>query len=246
MRLPNVTNIWYDDAIKDIKHINLSTMKHLTFSLPVLLAVFLILQGCNKNGLPPANGELSASSLNVEINQPDSLRLTGAASTDSVKWSVTPAGFDSLVTKNNTALVFFKKSGTYSVTAIDKGVPASINIKVNDSVYHGGQQYVNVLLTGDQITLVPYYHKSLNADSTFIYFIAQTKNYYCSGNINVADSVINSKYFLGFVNVTQQSPCAIGSTPIGTGVYFNQNQSLLVSKREFSANCYLKWYNLFR
>ncbi len=205
-------------------------MKHLTFSLLILLTAFFVIQGCNKNGLPPANGELSASSLYVEINQPDSLRLTGAASTDSVKWSVTPAGFDSLVTKNNTALVFFKKSGTYTVTAINKAVPSSINIKVSDSVYHGGQQYVNVPLTGDQVTLEPRYYKSLTSDSTDIYFVVTTKNSYCERiRLNTADSIVNNNYFMDFLSVTEDSPCIGSSNPIIVLLHFNNQPVVLAN-----------------
>ena len=199
------------------------------------MAAIFILAGCNKNGLLPTNGQLSASSLNAEIHQPDSLKLVGAGSADSVKWSINPAGFDSLITKNNTALVFFKKSGNYTVTAIDKGIPASITIKVNDSVYHAKQQYVTVPLTGDQITLVPHYYKSQSSDSTLVYFVAQTKNSYCgSGNINFADSVVNSIYNLGFISVTEPSPCVIGTSPIGTSIFFNIKQPQLLANGNYA------------
>ena len=196
-------------------------MKNLTLILFTLMAAFLILQGCNKNGLPPTNGQLAASSLNVEINQPDSLKLTGAASTDSVKWSITPAGFDSLVTKNNAALVFFKKAGAYTVTATDKGVPASIIIKVNDSVYHARQQYVNIPLTGGVDTIKPYYYRSQTSDSTDVYFIVTTGNSYCySSKLNIADSVSNNKYALSFLSVTEPAPCTFGSNPASAVIHF--------------------------
>jgi len=200
-------------------------MKKRLLKITLLLSAFAAMASCNKFGqLPGQSANLVASSYKVAINQPDSLLLTTGKSTDSVTWSVTPSGFDSLITKNNKALIFFKKAGTYSVKAVDKISGAgTVSISVSDSVYHPTIQYVFTPLTGDQITLVPHYVAS--GDSTYISFVAQTKNYYCStGILQLTDSVKNNQYFINFIRVWQQSPCTIGETPIAAVINFTANQ----------------------
>lgn len=78
-------------------------MKKSLYGFMALVLVIFVISACNKFGDLPGsqNGKLLASAYKVNINQPDTLLLGGAKSTDTVKWSVVPAGFDSLITQNN-------------------------------------------------------------------------------------------------------------------------------------------------
>ena len=198
-------------------------MKTLIYSfLSVLLAV-VIITGCNKSGLLDGQtGKVVATKTTVKINEPDSLILVGAQSTDSVRWSVAPSGSDSLITKKNTALVFFKKAGVYTVGATDNGgTPATVSITVTDSVYHSVTQYTYTPLTGDQITLVPHYYKSSTSDTSYLLFVAQTKNFYCGSSVlQTSYSLVSNVYTIGFLQVIQPSPCAIGQLPISSVINF--------------------------
>ena len=199
-------------------------MKNLIYGTCALLLALFVVSACTKGGLGGPAGQLKASAYKVAINQPDSLLLNGAKTTDSVHWSVSPAGFDSIITKNNAALLFFKKAGTYQVTATDPPMaPATVSITVTDSVYHPKTTYTNLPLTTDQITLVPYYHAF--ADSSYLSFVAQTHNYYCSNSqLTVADSLVNNHYGIHFLYVSQPDPCVLGQTPIAAVLNFTQNQ----------------------
>jgi hypothetical protein len=199
-------------------------MKKLTFGMILSLIAITLITACNKWELAGQSGKIIASAYKVRISQPDSLLLSGAKSTDSVSWSVTPAGADSLIKHGAAALVFFKKAGVYQVKAVDKNLPpASVSISVSDSVYHPPVQYIYTPLTGDQITLVPHYVAS--GDSTYLSFVAQTKNNYCTtSHLQFTDSLINNKYGINFIRVLQFSPCPGGDTPIAAVINFSANQ----------------------
>jgi hypothetical protein len=201
-------------------------MKKSIYGFWALALVIVIISACNKFGdLGSSNGKLLASSYKVDINQPDSLLLVGAKVTDTVKWSVVPSGFDSLITQNNKALIFFKKAGRYQVSATDKGVTASTYITVSDSVYQQGNTYNYLPLTGDQITLVPHFYSNPTADSSYLSFVAQTQKSYCgTSTLTVADSLINNKYGINFLYVKQPTQCTIGQSPIAAVINFTQNQ----------------------
>jgi hypothetical protein len=207
-----------------------------------LLMLIFIVSACNKfadplvstsgqsptaksSALAAGSGiQLLASKYKVKINEPDTLLLSGAKSTDSIRWSVVPAGFDSLVTQKNKALIFFKKAGTYQVKAADNdGTPFVVSITVTDSVYHPQPQYNITPLTGDQITLVPHFYSNPAADSSYLTFVAQTHNSYCStSKLNLTDSLVNNTYAIDFLNVIQPTPCVIGSSPIASVINFTQ------------------------
>jgi len=208
-------------------------MKNLIYGSFVLLLAIFVISACNKFGdLSSPDGKLEASSYKVKINQPDSILLNGAKSTDTVQWSVTPAGYDSLITKNNAALIFFKKAGIYHVKAIDKSLTGSAAITVSDSVYHPVPTYWYTQLTGDQITLKPHYVAS--GDSTFIQFVAQTKNYYCgSSRLMAVDSLINGRYGITFLDAMQPNPCVIGESPISAVINFANNQPTPLANETF-------------
>ena len=201
-------------------------MKNLIYGILALALAAFTITACNKYGnLPGESGKLVASSYKVDINQPDTLLLSGAKTTDTVHWTVTPAGYDSIITKNNVAEVFFKKAGVYQVQAIDAPMaPANVSITVADSIYKPVITYSYSSLTGDQITLVPHFYNNPGADSTYLSFVAQTKNYYCgSGKLLFTDSLMNNSYGILFQSVKQPSPCTIGEIPIAAVINFTQN-----------------------
>ncbi|OIQ66161.1 hypothetical protein GALL_522730 [mine drainage metagenome] len=211
-------------------------MKKSLYGFMALMLVCFIISACNKFGDLPGsqNGKLQASAYQVDINQPDTLLLGGAKSNDSVKWNVTPSGFDSLITQNNKALVFFKKAGKYQVSATAKGLTASTDITVSDSIYHPVTSYNYLLLAGDQITLVPHFYSAPMADSSYLSFVAQTQKSYCSSSqLTVADSLINNKYGINFLYVRQPTQCTLGQSPLATVIYFTQNQPGLLANGTF-------------
>lgn len=205
-------------------------MRRLAYCLLALLPAYFIIQGCNKAiDLPGAKGQLVASKTELKINEPDALEMIGAAASDSIKWTVTPSGFDTLLTKNNTAAIVFTKAGTYTVKAsVNGATPASVSITVNNDVYTGPKLNNIIPLAGDQITLTPAVYKSANADTTYIYFTAKTANYYCSTNrLNYSKSLVNGTYSLNFVNVTQYTNCTGGTSNLQTGIAFKQTAPAL-------------------
>lgn len=199
-------------------------MKKLIYGIAAVAVGFTVITACNKGELGGPNGSLKASAYKVDINQPDTLLLNGAKPTDSVRWSVSPAGFDSIITKNNVALVFFKKAGNYCVMATDPPMtPATASITVTDSVYHPVTNYYYLPLTGDQITLVPHYNSNAGADTSYLSFVAQTRNSYCgSSRLYMADSLTNTGYGINFIYVIQPSPCTIGQSPVAAVINFTQ------------------------
>lgn len=201
-------------------------MKNSIYGLLAFLFTLFIIQGCQKLTDPTLRkGQLVVSKSVVKINEPDSLLLVGAPASDSIKWSVTPAGHDTLLTKNNAARVVFTKAGSYTVKVSDNGgAPASAVITVNDSVYKAPPGNTSISLIGDQITLFPYFYKSKNTDSTYLAFTAVTKNYYCATDkLNVKDSLVNNNFGVKFINVTQYGPCNSNSAQLSAGILFNQH-----------------------
>ena len=138
-------------------------------------------------------------------------------------------------------MIWFSKAGTYTVSVSDNGgTPFTASITVTgtlppaaDTVHHSGDTvvtphpgttYSTLPLTGDQITLVPHFYNSAAADTSYISLVAQTKNLYCGiSKLNVSYSINNGDYNIGFLNVTQPSPCVIGNSPIAAVINFKQN-----------------------
>jgi hypothetical protein len=210
-------------------------MKNTTRGLLALVMVIFVVSACNKfgelgSGSSSKNGKLNATTFKPLIYQPDSLLLVGAKATDSIRWTVTPAGYDSLVTNKNTAIIFFKKAGSYQVQVTDNGVKAATaSFTVPDSVYHVTVPQIGYFpLTGDQITLVPSYHGS--PDSSYVSFVAHTKNQYClNGTLMYTDSLKNNTYGINFSNVAELSPCTIGTAPVSATINFTQTQPSLLA-----------------
>jgi hypothetical protein len=191
-------------------------MKNLTYMMFALLLVAFAIAGCKKAENPIAvNGTLVASKLTVKVNEPDSLVLVGA-SADSIRWSVVPSGFNILATNHNKARVTFTKTGNYTVTASRTGkAPASVTIKVTDSVSNPTDTSHVIPLKGDQITLLSGLYKSKLGDTSYIYFVAQSTKFYCpSSTINFTNSLdANNNFSLNLINVQQSGTCA---GPMGT------------------------------
>lgn len=192
-------------------------MKTLIYFILSLVPAFFIIEGCNKVNDASLKGQLVASKSMVKINEPDSLELVGATTTDAFKWTVSPTGYDSLITSKNKALVFFKKSGTYTIQVSDNGAtPVSKTITVNDSVYTTPSSTITLSLAGDQITLKPAYYKSATADSSYIYFTATTTNSYCNVNrLNFTYGIDSlNQYNFNFKNVIQNGTCTVSTAPL--------------------------------
>jgi hypothetical protein len=186
-------------------------MKDLTYTVLILLLAFLTISGCTKISDPANNGKIVASKTEVKINEPDSLVLVGASATDSVHWSVAPAGFNILTSSNNVSRIVFNKSGNYTVSATKPGaLPASISIKVStDSVVTTPDTAKIVQLTGDQLTMSPGIYFNAKGDSLGFDFNVTTANRYCaSGLLKYNQSVdANNNFNIDFLYVQEPKVC---------------------------------------
>ena len=205
-------------------------MKNLIYGLFALLLVVFAISACNKLNDPSVKaGQLVASKYQLKINEPDSLLLVGADTTHTISWSVTPAGFDSLVTLRNKGLIKFTKAGSYVVKTIDNGKSATTaSITVSDSVYQPAGRYV-AALTGDQITLVPHYYHNAAADSSYLYFVAETSKSYCAtGSFYLSWGPHNGGYNINLMGIVQNSPCTGSQAPINGIIYLTQNDPAIL------------------
>lgn len=112
--------------------------------------------------------------------------------------------------------------------ALNKSTTATTKATTTDTVATTPAKatYATTPLTGDEITLVPYFYKSQTADSSYLYFIAQTRNLYCgtSSIAYTANLDASGNYALGFIDVSQPSPCGIGESKLGQVINFNHLQ----------------------
>jgi hypothetical protein len=198
-------------------------MKTLTYVFVFFTLLFTI-NACKKVSVNTI--ELVAISHDIKIGQPDSLELTGTATTDSVKWAVSPtAGLNSIHYKGNHAVVTFNQTGTYTITAtLNNTTPYTTSINVTQApappVDTTRTTSVHYPLTGDQITLTPHYSKSPNSDSAYVYFTAQTtKFYYCLNSYLIYNVSLTGGYTLNMVDMIKPSTasCQVGSTRLTTG-----------------------------
>jgi len=202
-------------------------MKKLAYALTALVLVLSIVQGCKKSSsLKPNTSQPGNIKSSLKVNQPDSIVFAAAPSTDSVHWIITPSGFNSLRTKGNKAVFSFIKSGTYTVKGIaDNTDSVKTTIKVNDSVYNP-PHYAYVPLTGDEIRLTPNFYIDKKADTSYIFFTAQTTNTYCgNGKLEMAYSLYDNTYTLNFLNVMQPDPCTAGGSILFGYIYYTTNPS---------------------
>ncbi len=196
-------------------------MKNLIYPV-VFFALLLAFSACTKVGTPGLH--LDATHATVKIGQPDSLELVGASATDSVRWTVTPSGFNTIVNYHNHAVVSFNKAGSYVVTTVVNGGNSyPYAITVTNDVYtpptpappSGAATHVS--MAGDQITLLAHYSKSPGSDSAYVYFNAKTTNTYPCGNgaLNFSRSFDASSHLsINFIDVYQ--PATKDCTASGT------------------------------
>lgn len=205
-------------------------MKKSIYALALIIATILMVTACTKNGqLNAPAGQIAATYTRGKINQPDLMALSGADSTKVVNWSVSPTGSDSLITKKNAAEWFFKKAGTYTVSANQSGATASIVVTIIDSLYVP-TPYATPFTAGEQITLTPHYVKSATSDSTYLSFTATTKNSYC-GNSTIDMAVFYDKnagnYYMQLTQVLHNGDCGATSGPITKTVDYGSYQTSL-------------------
>lgn len=204
-------------------------MKTLTY-LAIFFALLFTLGACKKGTIPTVH--LEAAHATIKIGQTDTLELMGAATADSVKWTVAPSGFNWIVSSHNHAIVNFNQAGVYTITTVvTNSTPYTYTynytIIVTNEVYHPtpppatGASHISI--AGDQITLLAHYNKSTKSDSAYVYFNAQTaNNYTCSNSsLNYTHSLDASNHFsINFIDMYQPATkdCTTGNTPITSPV----------------------------
>ncbi|HVV55017.1 MAG TPA: hypothetical protein VHC47_06825 [Mucilaginibacter sp.] len=200
-------------------------MKNLIYLLPGLLVVLSITQGCKKlDDNSPQNIQTIQGKRTLKINQPDSISLDGIVNPSSVKWSVTPTGFNTESTVNGIAIFVFSKSGAYTIKGTaEGGKTLAATVTVSDSVYV--PQYTTYPFTGDQILLTPYLHEDKQADTAYIYFTATTVNSYCnSSRLDISSYVdVNNNFTMGFLDIVEPDVCTTGEGPVSVNVNYTQN-----------------------
>jgi hypothetical protein len=201
-------------------------MKTLTY-IAIFFALLFAFNACTKVGYTTEH--LDATHATIKIGQTDSLELVGAAASDSIKWSVSPAGFNWMVNSHNHAIVNFNKAGVYIITTLVNGTTNyNYTITVTNEVYNpapppANGQATHISIAGDQITLLAHYNKSTQSDSAHVYFNAQTtNNYQCSNSyLNYTHSLDASGHFsIGFIDMYQPAlkDCTTGNTTITSPV----------------------------
>jgi len=204
-------------------------MKKLTY-IVIFFALLFALGACKKGTITAVH--LEATHAIIKIGQTDTLELVGASATDSVSWTVTPSGFNWIVSSHNHAIVNFNKAGNYTITTVVNTAAytymSTYLITVTNEVYNPtpppvGGQASHISLAGDQITLLAHYNKSTKSDSAYVYFNAQTANNYTCGNsyLNYTHSLDASNHFsINFIDMYQPAPkdCTTGGTTITSPV----------------------------
>jgi hypothetical protein len=208
-------------------------MKKLTLiAFACLLAVF-VLQGCEKaNQDFNAGKNLKATKSQIGVWDLDTLVLTSANSTDSLKWTISPAGNEHLYAKGNKATISFNAPGTYVVTAQKPGeISASTTIKVSATVSGGQTDSITTksdltTSTSDTLQVVPItndvtiavsYYRNPTGDKVMINLMPYVylDNYYCRKAIMQFKSALtaDNHFNLHLVNMRQAKGCTISSTP---------------------------------
>lgn len=221
-------------------------MKKLILITITALAALFVMQGCEKGRLSDiGGGKIKASKLEINRYETDTLLLTTATATDSLNWTVTPAGQNSVRNQGNVALFSFFKEGTYTVTAqkVSGGATASITIKVSAAapVYgtDTGTTKTTVQtttrpdtvdytpLTGD-IKLTTDYFRLPSRDSVILNFNILTVSTYCPKGIVQYTSTVDAagNFTLDIVNVRSPKNCGGSTRPNETmwvvGVFKNK------------------------
>jgi hypothetical protein len=220
-------------------------MKKSTFNVLIALTALFILLGCEKTRLADVgDGKIKATKTELSQYEVDTLLFTGAATTDSVKWTVTPTGSGYIQSKGNTAIVYFFSEGTFSVSAqkTSGGATQSISLKVVHKVPAFVSEpgttktTVSTSATPDTADYIPItgnikmgisYYRLPSGDSVMINFNPQTVNTYCSKGIMQYTSTLDaSKNFsLDILNIRAPKNCAGATAPdwqVWTGDVFKR------------------------
>ncbi|MDB5003026.1 MAG: hypothetical protein JWQ34_1251 [Mucilaginibacter sp.] len=211
-------------------------MKNLTLIAFAALMAFFVLQGCQKAGLADiGDGKIKATKTEIEQYDLDTLLFTGAAATDSVKWTVTPANSSSIQIKGNAAIIYFFKTGVYSVSAqkISGGVTQSITItavtrKPPVFIPDAGTTNTTVVttvsdttqfepITGD-VQVGAGLWREPNSGKVVVNFSPRTVNTYCSKGIMQYTAVVDASqnFSLDLVNIREPKGCAGATAPNST------------------------------
>jgi len=214
-------------------------MKKLTFTVLAALLTFFIIQGCNKDTLPAVGGKLKASKTEIKAGQLDTLLFTGASSTDSLTWTVSPNGKDILHTRGNAATIVFNAAGTYVVTAQKAGgqpSSATINVAAGTTPVSKADSSSNVVTTStvDTLQIVPIttdimmavaFGRNAVGDSVTIDFTPYTNltGKYCETALMQYKAVItaDNHFNLDLYNMRQAKGCPIEArTDITSGINY--------------------------
>ncbi|MDB5003025.1 MAG: hypothetical protein JWQ34_1250 [Mucilaginibacter sp.] len=207
-------------------------MKKLTFTVMAALVVFFVMQSCNKEQLASVGPQIKATKIQIGIGKVDTLLLTNASNAESVNWTVSPDGKDSLSYKGNAATITFSAAGTYIVTAQQAGgLPASITITVSPGAPVVKPDTVTTksditTSTSDTLQLVPItndvtialsYYRNPAGDSVRINLMPYVylDNYYCRNALIQFKSAItaDNNFNLDLINIRESKGCAIATSP---------------------------------
>jgi hypothetical protein len=208
-------------------------MKNLTLIAFAALMAFFVLQGCEKDHLADIGGEkIKATKTEIEQYELDTLLFTGAAATDSVKWTVAPANSGVIQNKGNKAIIYFFKTGTYTVSAqnLTGGTTQSITITAvprKPPVFvpdPGTTNTTVVTAASDTMEFVPItgnvnvgggLWREPNSGKVVANFGPRTVNNYCSRGIMQYTAVIDASqnFSLDIVNIRQPIGCAGATAP---------------------------------
>ena len=210
----------------------------------ILLAISLIItisSGCKKSELVtvPKN-KMTASSLNaasgglqlavsnprVSQNFPDTVRISGIATSDSIRWFVsTNAHVNPLQKTGNQYILSFSAPGTYKVKAVVNNIDSvATSIVVTDSVATSLSYHLTPI-AGD-IKITPHFHQGVSADSTYLFFTVQTANASACGNsyLEFGSFLTSDNNFIVSFNGIENpdaSHCTSGGIPLTATVSFN-------------------------
>jgi hypothetical protein len=216
-------------------------MKKTTYTLLALILITIVFNGCSKSQLSPApKNKLAATSLNaapdglqltvsnprVSQNFSDTVRISGTSSSDSVHWFVSPNMNVSSSKKTYSRYVLsFSAPGTYKIKAVVNNADSVwTSIVVTDSVSTPASYHM-APIAGD-IKITPHFHQGASADSTYVFFTAQTANVSPCGNsyLEFGSFLTSDKNFIVSFNGIESpdaAHCTGGGIPLIATVTFN-------------------------
>jgi hypothetical protein len=185
---------------------------------------------------------LNVSQPTTIVKRLDTITIIGIPVADTaatrINWIISdPADQYPMQTTKERYIVRFNKAGSYKFRALINGIDTiSTIVKVTDTasatppiikdtIPTPPPTFTSIPFTGDQITLIPNLYKS--ADTSYIYFVAQTTKTYSCANSKIYSSYsdANNKFSLDFISVVQPNGtgCLIGPSTLSQGIYYYQN-----------------------